>query len=80
MLRTASSVVRVSRPLKRTAENGPESDYFLTRESLTVGGMGADFISLINVSRIILRFRSIALKASVSPSKVLHAALKNIKE
>ncbi len=37
--------------------------------------MGANFICLINVCRIILRFRAIALKASVSPSKVLHAAL-----
>lgn len=41
--------------------------------------MGADFICLINVGRIILRFRATALKASVSPSKVLHAALKNNK-
>ena len=39
--------------------------------------MSADFIGLINVCRIILRFRTIALEASVSPSKVLHAALKN---
>ena len=48
-------------------------------ESLTVGGMGADFICLINVGRIIFRFRPVALKASLSPSKVLHAALKNTK-
>ena len=41
--------------------------------------MGADFISLINISRIILRFRPVALEASLSPSEVLHAALKNRK-
>ena len=39
--------------------------------------MSADFICLINVGRIILRFRAVALEASVSSSKVLHAALKN---
>lgn len=55
-----------------------QSDTFLTRKSkLTVGGMSADFICLINVGRIILRFRAVALEASVSSSKVLHAALKN---
>ena len=41
--------------------------------------MGADFISLVNISRIILRFRPVTFKASLSPSEVLYAALKNIK-
>ena len=75
MLRTASSVVRASKPLSRTAIK--KCKCWLRRVGgLTVGGMTAHFICGV-VGGVELSLGSGTLEARLSPSEVLDSALRN---